>query len=114
MEEPKMKRLELRKKSINNSYKFENYDEIKKEIEEIYRENVAKVFIEYLISNDKKLENMTSEEKKNLFTEIITAQGAVDVKSEEIDSSISFVFMVKPEKNKTKNPVKVNLIIENA
>lgn len=107
-----MNKLAFRKKLITNTYKIEDYDGVKKILDNVYRKGTAEALVEYLIKTDKQLNSISVDEKNKIITDLLVKNGAKDIEVTRTEKSTSFSFLTQPAEAKLKDPVKVILVLK--
>jgi len=106
-----MNRIELRKKMITEKYKIEDYEGTKKNLEDVYKKQVAEKLVEHLIKNDKQLSSLGVDEKNQIVKDILTEKGAEKLEVINDGNSTSFSFYTKSKDAKNPDPIRVILIL---
>lgn len=88
-----MNQLTSRSNLISNKYKLNNYDEVKNYLEKIYKIQASEFLVEYLIRNNKDIDQLSRAEKKKIFCNFLESKNVKDLQVIEEDGSIAFSFL---------------------
>ena len=108
-----MNQLKLRSDLISSKYRLDNYDDIKKQLEQIYKIEVSDVLVEYLIKQNKDIDELSKDEKRRVFVDFFNSKKVKDLNIVEDEKSITFSFLAKPPENLSlTDDVKIVVILD--